>query len=76
MKAVVDRKTHVLLGVHIVGQNANDMIAEACVALELGALADDLALTVHVHPTMSESVHEACKAALGEAIHALNRSAA
>lgn len=76
VKAVVDRKTHVLLGMHIVGANANDMIAEASVALELGALADDLALTVHVHPTMSESVHEACKAALGEAIHALNRSAA
>lgn len=76
VKAVVDRKTHVLLGMHIVGANANDLIAEACVALELGALADDLALTVHVHPTMSESVHEACKAALGEAIHALNRSAA
>jgi dihydrolipoamide dehydrogenase len=76
VKAVVDRKTHVLLGMHIVGANANDMIAEACVAMELGALADDLALTVHVHPTMSESVHEACKAALGEAIHALNRSAA
>lgn len=76
VKAVVDRKTHALLGVHIVGMNANDLIAEAAVAVELGALADDLALTVHVHPTMSEAIHEACKAALGEAIHALNRSAA
>lgn len=76
VKVVVDRKTHVLLGCHIVGLNANDLIAEASAAIELGALADDLALTVHVHPTLSESLHEACKAALGEAIHALNRSAA
>ena len=72
VKAVVDKKTKVLLGVQIVGPNANDLIATPALAIEMGALADDLALTVHDHPTLPEAIHEACKAALGEAIHALN----
>ncbi len=75
VKVIVDKKTRVLLGVHLVGPNANDAIAEATLAIEMGALADDLALTVHSHPTLPEAMHEAAKAAIGEAIHALNKSA-
>src|SRR5579859_5085879 len=66
VKAVVDKKTKVLLGMQIVGPDANDLIATPALAIELGALADDLALTVHDHPTLPEAIHEACKAALGE----------
>ncbi len=76
VKVVADKRSKALLGVHIVGPNANDLIAEAAMALEMGALVDDLALTVHAHPTLPEALHESAKAALGEAIHALNRSAA
>lgn len=75
-RVVADRKTKILLGAQIAGPNANDLIAEVATAIELGALVDDLALIVHSHPTLPEAVHEAAKAALGEAIHALNRSAA
>jgi dihydrolipoamide dehydrogenase len=73
VKVVIDAKSDVLLGVGITAPNANDLIAEACVAIEMGALAEDLALTVHVHPTLSEAVMEAAKAARGEAVHILNR---
>ena len=48
-------------------------IAEAALALEMGAYVEDVALTVHAHPTLPEAFMEACKAAMGEAIHALNR---
>jgi dihydrolipoamide dehydrogenase len=75
-KVIADKKTRALVGVSIVGPNANDLIAEAAIALEMGALADDLSLTVHAHPTLPEVIHEAAKGALGEMIHALNRSAA
>lgn len=73
VKVVVDAKTDVLLGVGITAPNANDLIAEATLAIEMGALAEDLALTVHAHPTLAESVMEATKAARGEAVHILNR---
>lgn len=73
VKVVVDAKTDVILGIGVTAQNANDLIAEACLAIEMGALAEDLSLTVHVHPTLSEAMMEAAKAARGEAIHILNR---
>ena len=47
--------------------------SEASLAIEMGAVLDDIALTIHPHPTMPEAVMEAAKAALGEAIHILNR---
>ena len=50
-----------------------DLVAEAALALEMGAYLEDVALTIHAHPTLAEAVQGACKAALGEAIHALNR---
>ena len=73
VKVVADKATKLLLGVTIVGPEASDLIAEAALALEMGAYLEDVALTVHAHPTLPEAFMEACKAALGEAIHALNR---
>ena len=73
VKVVGDRSSKLLLGVTIVGPEASDLIAEATLALEMGAYLEDVALTVHAHPTLPEAFMEACKAALGEAIHALNR---
>ena len=49
------------------------MIAEAALAIEMGAVAEDVALTIHAHPTMPEALKEAAAAALGEAVHIINR---
>ncbi|MEM7675117.1 MAG: dihydrolipoyl dehydrogenase, partial [Myxococcota bacterium] len=73
VKVVIDASTDVILGVGITAYNANDLIGEACLALEMGSLAEDVALTVHVHPTLSEGLMEAAKAARGEAVHIINR---
>lgn len=73
VKVVIDTNSDLILGVGITAYNACDLIAEACLALEMGALAEDLSLTVHVHPTLSEGVMEAAKAARGEALHIVNR---
>ncbi|HET6280035.1 MAG TPA: dihydrolipoyl dehydrogenase [Polyangia bacterium] len=73
VKVVVDADSKEVLGVHVVGNGAPDMIAEAALAIEMGALADDISLTIHAHPTMPEAIMEAAKAALGEAIHIQNR---
>ena len=73
VKVIVDAKTKEFLGMAIVGPEASDLISEAALALEMGAYAGDIGLTVHPHPTLSESVMEAARLAIGEAIHALNR---
>jgi dihydrolipoamide dehydrogenase len=73
VKVVADGKTGELLGVHIVGNGASDLISEASLGIEMGAVADDLRLTIHPHPTLSEAVMEAAAAALGEAVHIVNR---
>lgn len=73
VKVVGDRKSKLLLGVTMAGPEASDLVAEAALALEMGAYLEDVALTIHAHPTLPEAFMEACKAALGEAIHALNR---
>ncbi|ACG73266.1 dihydrolipoamide dehydrogenase [Anaeromyxobacter sp. K] len=73
VKVVGDRKTKLLLGASICGPEAGDLIAEAALALEMGAYLEDVALTIHAHPTLPEALNEACRAALGEAIHMLNR---
>jgi len=73
VKVVVDAKTGELLGLHIVGNGASDLISEGALAIEMGAVADDLRLTIHPHPTLSEAVMEAAAAALGEAVHVINR---
>ena len=73
VKVVADAQTGELLGMHIVGNGASDLISEGALAIEMGAVADDLRLTIHPHPTLSEGVMEAAAAALGEAIHVVNR---
>jgi dihydrolipoamide dehydrogenase len=71
-KVVVDGKSGELLGMHIVGNGAGDLISEGALAIEMGAVADDLRLTIHPHPTLSEAIMEAAAAALGEAVHIMN----
>jgi dihydrolipoamide dehydrogenase len=73
VKVVIDAGTHEILGIHVVGNGAPDIIAEAALAIEMGALAEDVGLTIHAHPTLPEAIMEACKATLGEAIHIQNR---
>ena len=73
IKVIVDEADHQLLGVAIVGPEASDLISESALALEMCAFAEDVALTVHPHPTLGEGVMEAFKHALGEAVHIMNR---
>jgi dihydrolipoamide dehydrogenase len=73
VKVVIDAESTEILGIHVVGNGASDVIAEAALAIEMGALADDVGLTIHAHPTLPEAIMEACKASLGEAIHIQNR---
>ena len=62
-----------ILGVHVVGPMASEMIAEAVVAMEFRASAEDLQRTIHAHPTLSEAMHEAAYAVDKRAIHAINK---
>jgi dihydrolipoamide dehydrogenase len=69
VKILADKATDRLLGAHIIGPMAGDLIHEICVAMEFGASAEDLALTCHAHPTYSEAVREAALACGDGAIH-------
>lgn len=69
VKILADAATDRVLGVHIIGANAGELIAEACVLMEFGGSAEDLARTCHAHPTLSESVKEAALAVGKRAIH-------
>ncbi|MDO5659127.1 MAG: dihydrolipoyl dehydrogenase [Paracoccus sp. (in: a-proteobacteria)] len=69
VKIVADAETDRVLGAHIIGPNAGEMIHEICVAMEFGASAEDIALTCHAHPTTSEAVREAALACGDGAIH-------
>jgi dihydrolipoamide dehydrogenase len=69
VKIIIDKKTKLVLGVHIVGADASTMISEAALAIEMGATAEDIALTIHPHPTLPEMVMEAAEAAIGPPIH-------
>ncbi|PWU22356.1 MAG: dihydrolipoyl dehydrogenase [Bdellovibrio sp.] len=73
VKMVADGKTNILLGVHIAGPEASNLISEAALALEMGARLEDLALTIHPHPTLGETMMEAAEATLGHAIHMIQR---
>ncbi|MDE1904058.1 MAG: dihydrolipoyl dehydrogenase, partial [Alphaproteobacteria bacterium] len=64
-----DTKTDRVLGVHIIGPDAGTMIGEAALAMEFAASAEDIARTVHAHPTLEEAVKEAALAVDGHAIH-------
>ena len=70
VKLIADKETDRILGCHIIGPGAGDLIHEVCVAMEFGASAQDLALTCHAHPTYSEAVREAALACGDGAIHA------
>jgi dihydrolipoamide dehydrogenase len=68
-KIIGDAKTNDLLGVHIVGPEAGNLIAEAALAIEMGASVEDLTLTIHTHPTYPEAIMEAAESYFGHAIH-------
>jgi dihydrolipoamide dehydrogenase len=75
VKMIGDAKTKRLLGVHIAGAEASNLISEAALALEMGASVEDLALTVHPHPTLPETLMEVADATLGHPIHIFQRKA-
>jgi len=68
-KLIFDKKSEVLLGAQIIGGNASDMISELALAIEMGATQQDIAVTIHPHPTFPESIVEAAEAAKNAAIH-------
>ncbi|MFK5997865.1 MAG: dihydrolipoyl dehydrogenase [Rhodobacterales bacterium] len=70
VKILADAKTDKILGCHLIGPSAGELIHEICVAMEFGASAEDIALTCHAHPTFSEAVREAALACGDGAIHA------
>jgi hypothetical protein len=69
VKILADAKTDRVLGVHIMGARAGDLIAEAAIAMEFGASSEDIARSCHAHPTLAETIHEAALAVDGRAIH-------
>lgn len=69
VKVLADPETDRLLGAHIIGPNAGEMIAEAALALEYGASSEDVSRVCHAHPTLSEAFKEACMATHSNAIH-------
>lgn len=73
VRVIADGESGFILGGQIVGPEASELIAEIGLAIELGATLEDMAATIHTHPTLSEAVHEAAENALGHAIHTLNR---
>jgi dihydrolipoamide dehydrogenase len=73
VKMIADEETDLVLAVHAVGPNASDIIGEACLALEMAAVVDDIALTVHPHPTLSELMLETAEAVHKRSIHILNK---
>ncbi|GED71826.1 dihydrolipoamide dehydrogenase [Brevibacillus reuszeri] len=72
-EVIVDAESHLLLGMHVIGAEASNLIGEGVLALELSARAEDLAMTMHPHPTLSEVWMEAAACVLGHAIHVVNK---
>jgi len=73
VRLVADEETGFVLGGQIVGPEASELVAEVALAVEMGATLEDVAATVHTHPTLAEATMEAAEHALGQAIHRLNR---
>ncbi|WP_302081969.1 dihydrolipoyl dehydrogenase [Salinibaculum rarum] len=69
VRVVADEESGFVLGGQIVGPDASEMVAELALAIEMGATLEDVAATVHIHPTLSEAVHEAVKGAAGHSVH-------
>ena len=72
VKMSADAETDQILGVHILGPNASELISEAVLAMEYSASSEDIARTIHAHPTLSEAFHEAALAVDGRALHKVN----
>ncbi|MDB4631478.1 dihydrolipoyl dehydrogenase, partial [Pseudomonadales bacterium] len=73
VKMIADAETDRILGCHVIGPSAADLVQQVVIAIEFGSSAEDLALTVFSHPTLSEAVHEAALAVAGHAIHIPNK---
>ena len=73
VKILADKNSDRILGVHVFGAQASEMIAQAVIAMEFDASAEDLGLIMFAHPTLSEAVHEAALGVAGHAIHTINR---
>jgi len=69
VKILADASTDRVLGAHILGPNAGDLIAEIVLGMEFSAAAEDIARTSHAHPTLNEAIKEAALAVAGRAIH-------
>jgi dihydrolipoamide dehydrogenase len=69
VKMIADAETDRILGIHIIGPNAGEMIAEGTLAIEYGASSEDVGRTSHAHPTLAEAFKEAAMATYGKAIH-------
>ncbi len=72
VKMIADADTDRVLGVHILGPNASELISEAVLAMEYSASTEDIARTIHAHPTLSEALHEAALSVDGRALHKVN----
>jgi dihydrolipoamide dehydrogenase len=72
IKLIGDAKTDLLLGMHIVAPQAESLIGEGVIALEMGATIEDIGLSIHPHPTLTESIMDAAELIHGKAIHVLN----
>jgi len=73
VKIISDAESDQILGAHVVGPSAADLVQQIVIAMEMAASTEDLQLMVFGHPTMSEAVHEAALAVDGRAIHMVNR---
>ncbi len=73
VKVLTEQSTDRVVGVHVVGAHASELIAQAVIAMEFGASAEDIGLTMFAHPTLSEGFHEAALAVSGHAIHVASR---
>jgi dihydrolipoamide dehydrogenase len=73
VKVIANKQTHEIVGFVIVGPSATDLISEGALALEMHAFLEDVALTVHPHPTLGEAMMEASLVALGQSVHLMNK---
>jgi dihydrolipoamide dehydrogenase len=73
VKVIADAETDRILGVHILGPQASELIAQAVIAMEFNASAEDLGMIMFAHPSLSEAVHEAALGVGGHAVHMINR---